>query len=191
MRRFSRISIAKPQSARSVVAALAILIVASHSSRAVAEVPEMQFQQLPAEVQTYVDSVRKSCKELDQESQPSDAMQGIAVVDLDGDGSRDLFVDAEELCNTRMAGANCTNRGCDLKIWKQTGTSAWRKIFDEHLYRKFVSMSDNSRLSLMAVSVYAGDPHCGAPAGEFFTSGQSCDALVRYQNGQWLWEKIK
>ena len=81
----------------------------------------MQFQELPKNIQTSVAQTRDSCKEMDTDFEPHDAMQGITVIDLDGDGSRDLMVDNEELCNARMAGANCTNRGCDLTIWKQVG----------------------------------------------------------------------
>ena len=90
-----------------------------------------------------------------------------------------------------MTGANCSNRGCDLQIWKQLGQGSWRKIFDEHLHRNFISISEQGRLRLMAVSVYAGSPHCAPGLGRNYTSGQSCDALVRYRNGSWIWEKIR
>src|SRR5579871_3835896 len=78
-----------------------------------------QFSDLPREVQGYANDVRKSCKELNADFKPYDPMQGIFVIDLKGDGSRDLMVGNEELCNTAMAGANCSNRACPLVIWKQ------------------------------------------------------------------------
>jgi hypothetical protein len=171
-----------------VIAALAIL---SQFEPALAEMPDLQYQQLPADLRNYVEGVRQSCKELDGEFKPYNLMQGITVVALDTEGSRDLLVDAEELCNARMAGANCTNRGCDLKIWKEVGQRSWRKIFDEHLHRKFISTSEQGRLKLMVVSVYAGSPRCGPLPGRNYTSGQSCDAMVRYRNGSWIWEKIQ
>ena len=118
-------------------------------------------------------------------------MQGITAVELAGDSSRDLMVDAEHLCNSWMKGANCTNRGCDLKIWKQVGQQSWRKVFDEHLHRKFISLSENGRFRSMSISVYAGDPHCQPVPGKNYTSGQSCDVTVDYRNGRWVWKKIR
>jgi len=46
-------------------------------------------------------------------------MQGITIVDLKGDGSRDIAVDNEGLCGAHMAGVNCSNRGCDMTIYKR------------------------------------------------------------------------
>jgi hypothetical protein len=158
---------------------------------AAAQPPELHFRQLPNDVRTYVEDVRKSCTALDPSSKPYDAMQGISVIDLDGDGSRDLLVDAEQVCNSWLKGGNCSNRGCDLKIWKQTGRHGWRKIFDEHLYRKFISLSEDRQIRLMAVSVYAGDPHCEPVSGKEYTAGQSCDALIFYADKTWRWEKIE
>jgi hypothetical protein len=102
---------------------LSIVALASHFhvSPASAQQQTMRFQDLPREVRSHVDEIRRSCKELDADFKPYDAMQGISVIDLNGDGSRDLMVDNEEVCNSHMAGANCSNRGCDLIIWKQAG----------------------------------------------------------------------
>ncbi len=151
----------------------------------------MRFQDLPKEVRNHVDEIRQSCKELDPEFKPYDAMQGINVIDLNGDGSRDLMVDNEEVCNSHMAGANCSNRGCDLIIWKQAG-GAWKTVFKEHLHRKFISLaSDTGRFQLMAASIYAGDPKCKPDPRKEYTSGKSCDLLITYRNGQWVWQPIR
>ena len=159
---------------------------------ALAQQREMQFQELPSEVQKHINAVRQSCKELDPDFKPYDAMQGIEVIDLNGDGSRDLLVNNEYVCNGRMAGANCTNRGCDLLLWKQVGGRFWKKIFQEHLYRNFVSINgETRRFQLMAVSIYAEDPRCKPIPRKEYTSGKSCDLLVSYRNGQWVWELIR
>jgi hypothetical protein len=70
---------------------------------------------------------------------------GIQEIDLEGRGSRDILVDSEYVCSDWIKGGNCSNRGCDLMIWKQTGRSSWKKIFDKHLIgrRKFVSVDEN------------------------------------------------
>ena len=110
---------------------------------------------------------------------------------LDVGGSKGIILDAETVCNGRHAGANCNNRGCDLKIWKQTSRTSWMKIFDEHLHRNFISITEDNRFRMMAVSVYAGDPHCKPDPNKFYTSGQSCDALVYYRGDRWIWQKIE
>ena len=170
-------------------AAPAVALVLWQMGSAAGQAPEMQFAQLPNGVRDYAKTVRQSCKALDPTFKAYDAMQGITASDLGGAPA--LFVDAEQLCNSWMKGANCSNRGCDLKIWKNTGQRSWKKIFDEHLYRKFISLGEDNRFRLMAVSVFAGSPHCGPVWGKDYTSGQSCDALVHYQNNHWVWKKIK
>jgi len=149
---------------------------------------QAEFDRLPKEVRATIQNIRTSCKELDPDFTPYAIDQGITIIDLDG--SKAIMVDAEDVCNGWVAGANCSNRGCDLKIWKQTGTNVWRKVFDEHLYRKFISLSDDNRFRMMAVSIYAGDPRYKPNPKKDYTSGMSCDALVRYRNNNWTWEKI-
>jgi hypothetical protein len=151
----------------------------------------MKYQQLPAEIRSYIDEIHDRCQETDPEFRLFDTMEGISVITLEGRGSRDLMVDAQRLCNDQwIKDGNCTNRGCDLKIWKQTGAKSWKKVFDEHLHRKFISVIDD-RFRLMAASVYAGDAHCNPDPKKFYTSGQSCDVMIYYRNGNWVWEKIK
>jgi len=148
--------------------------------------PTQQYPGLPAEVRAYAEKVRAKCKEAEPDFKPYDEMQGITLIKL-GD-ARALLVDAEQLCDSWIKGGNCTNRGCDLKIWRQAG--AWSKVFDQHLHRKFISLDEQGRFNLMAVSIYAGDPHCKPAQGKEYTSGQSCDALVRYRDGNFVWEKL-
>jgi hypothetical protein len=162
---------------------------------AAAEVPgqrfPLQYEQLPSDLRSYVDQTRRLCKEQDDNSLPADLMSGISFIDLDGNGSKDLMVEAAQLCAGEIKGGNCSNRGCDLKIWKQVGQRSWRPILDEHVSRSFISLNDKGGLRLIAVSVWAGRPQCEPVDGKNYTSGQSCDAIVRYKGGKWAWEKIK
>jgi len=173
-----------------ISAVLAGVISAGAPPSPLAEERTIRFQELPTDIRSHVNEVRRACKELDPDFKPYDDLQGVTIIDLTGDGSRDLMVDNEELCNSHIAGANCNNRGCDLIIWKEVDRGSWKKIFKEHLHRKFISVhTETSRFQLMAVSIYAGDPRC-KPRKEY-TSGQSCDLLVSYRNGQWQWELIR
>ena len=88
-------------------------------------------------------------------------MQGIQVLDLKGDGSRDIVVDNEGLCGRHISGGNCSNRGCDFGIYKEGPKGQWRKIFDEHLYDKYLAIDwEHRRLQLMVVSISKNDPRC-------------------------------
>ena len=88
-------------------------------------------------------------------------MQGIQILDLKGDGSRDIFVDNEGLCGDHIAGVNCSNRGCDMIVYKEISRGHGRKIFNEHLYSKYLAINwDAMRLQLMVASIFAGDPRC-------------------------------
>ena len=119
-------------------------------------------------------------------------MQGINILDLKGDGSRDNVVDNEGLCGSHMAGANCSNRACDMSIYKETSKGQWRKIFNEELYDKFLAIDwDKMRLQLMVVLIYAGDPRCQPNPARDYTSGRSCNLIVTYRNNKWNWQLIR
>jgi len=149
------------------------------------------FRQLPKEVRDHATEVRQACKELSPEKQLDD-MQGIEVLDIAGTGGRDIVVDNEGLCGEHLSGANCSNRGCDLAIYKETSQGRWSKVFAEHVYAKFLAVDwETMRLQLMVVSIYAGDPKCKAVRGKEYTSGQSCNLIVRYRRGKWDWELIR
>jgi len=175
----------------SLVLSAVVQVTFASTHFAMAEDSRIRYEQLPVDLRKYVDDIHRHCKENDENSQPKDRMQGISLIDLDGHGSKDLMVDAERLCTTWIPGGNCSNRGCDLQIWKQIDRRTWRSIFDEHVSRKFISLSEQNVLQLMALSIWAGSPHCEPVAGKTYTSGQSCDAIVRYMHGSWLWKKIK
>jgi hypothetical protein len=157
----------------------------------VAAQPDMQFKELPKEVRDRAAEVRKSCKEENPDLSFSD-MQGIQILSLKGDGARAIVVGNEELCGAHLAGANCGNRGCDLQIYKEVSKNQWRKIFDEHLYDKFLAIDwENMRLQLIVASIYAGDPRCQPRPGKQYASGMSCNLIVSYQNDRWSWQPIK
>ena len=75
------------------------------------------------------------CKEEFPE-QVLNSMQGIESLRLN-DGSKIIIVDNEKLCDSANAGVNCSNRGCDLRIYKEFTPGSYRKIFDEHLHGKY------------------------------------------------------
>jgi hypothetical protein len=137
--------------------------------------------QLPDVIRDHAIEVRKSCKEADPEM-TFDDMQGITVVDLKGDGSRDIVVDNEGLCGAHIAGFNCSNRGCDMTIYKEISKGQWRKNFDEHLYEKHLAI---------VASIYAGDPRCKPAPNRSYTSGKSCNLIVTFRNDRWNWQLIK
>jgi hypothetical protein len=175
---------------RPILIFFAISMTSIHSAPA-QTISQGQYEQLPQEIRNTVRDIRDSCKENDPDFKPYAIDQGITIIDLDGSGSRDVMLDAENVCNGAHAGANCSNRGCDLKIWKQFGRTSWHKVFDEHLYRKFISLSENNRFRMMAVSIFGGNPHCKPDTKRDYTSGQSCDALVYFRNNSWSWQTIQ
>jgi hypothetical protein len=149
------------------------------------------FSQLPNVIREHAIEIRKSCKEADPEM-TFDDMQGITIVDLKGDGSRDIVVDNEGLCGAHMAGFNCSNRGCDMTIYKEISKGQWRKNFDEHLYEKHLAIDwDTEHLQLMVASIYAGDPRCKPTPNRSYTSGKSCNLIVTFRNDRWNWQLIK
>ena len=168
----------------SLVAAFAVFWASSLLAQ-----PTLEFRQLPKEIRERAAEVRKSCTEVNPEMKFDD-MQGILILDLKGDGSRDIVVDNEALCGAHLAGANCSNRGCDMAIYKEAPRGQWRKILDEHLYDKHLAIDwEKMRLQLMVVSIYAGDPRC-KPRKEY-SSGHSCNLIVTYRNNGWNWELIR
>jgi hypothetical protein len=151
----------------------------------------MEFRQLPKEVRDHATRVRRSCNESYPDMRFKD-MQGIQILDLEGDGSRDIFIDNKDLCGDQIPGANCSNRGCDMIVYKETSRGKWREIFKEHLYSKYVVIDwDTMRVQLMVVSIYAGDPRCLPNPKKDYTSGRSCNLIVTYRNNQWNWQVIR
>jgi hypothetical protein len=152
---------------------------------------QLRFSQLPKVIRDHAIEVRKLCNEANPEM-TFDDMQGITIVDLKGDGSRDIAVDNETLCGAHMAGFNCSNRGCDMMIYKEILKGQWRKNFEEHLYEKHLAIDwDTMRLQLMVASIYAGDPRCKPAPNKLYTSGKSCNLIVTFRNDRWNWQLIK
>jgi hypothetical protein len=107
---------------------LAVLALGWPLSPALSQSSGMQFKDLPPEVRKHADGIRQRCRDLGGGGafRLHHRMQGISVIDLDGDGSRDLMVDTIDLCNSCHFGANCSNRGgSDMLIWKQSGRRSW------------------------------------------------------------------
>ena len=158
----------------------------------VAAQPVLEFAQLPSEIQNHAIEVRKSCSEIVPEMEFND-MQGIQVLDVKGDGSRDIVVDDEGLCGRHISGGNCSNRSCDLAIYKEGPKGQWRKIFDEGAYDRYLAidwMRTPPRLQLMVVSIGAADPRCHPNPKRFYTTGMSCNLIVTYRNNKWNWQLI-
>ena len=150
--------------------------------------PALLFQDLPKEVREHALAVRKSCNEADPDMKFND-MQGIQVVSLKGDGARDLVLDNEDLCGAHMAGYNCSNRGCDMDIYKEVSRGKWRKVFHEHLHAKFLAVDwETMRLQLIVASIHAGDPRCQPNPRKEYTSGMSCNVIATYKNDRWNWQ---
>lgn len=151
---------------------------------------QARLQDLPAEIRTLVEGVRKSCAELEPSLAPTTEMQGVLLIRL-GD-RRAIIVDNETLCNERRAGAGCSNRGCDLTIWVRDKPGAWRQSFHEHLYERRLRIDRASgRFGSMSVAVYAGHPWCNPLPGKDYPTGQSCRLTIRYINGAWTPERAR
>jgi hypothetical protein len=171
----------------SIFAAVAMLLFASP----LAAQSNLEFGQFPKDVRDHVSEVRKACKEENPEMTFSD-MQGIQVLSLKGDGARDIVVDNEGLCGAHLAGANCSNRGCNLTIYKEVSKGQWRKSFDEQLYDKFLAIDwEQMRLQLIVASIYAGDPRCQPNPRKEYSSGMSCNVIATYRNERWNWQPIR
>jgi hypothetical protein len=148
----------------------------------------MRFRRLPQEIRIHALETRSSCFESDPERK-FQYMQGIISLKLDRAGSNGIVVDDQELCGAHIAGMNCSNRGCDLKIWKEMSKNRWSKVFDEHAHSKYLVIDwEEMRLQMMVVSIYAGDPRCRPVPNRNYTSGMSCNLLVTYRDGRWNWQ---
>lgn len=151
----------------------------------------LQFQQLPREIREHAAEVRRACKAENPDFELRNDMQGIEVLSLKGDGASDIIVDNEWLCNGQMPGGNCSNRGCDLRIYKEVVRGQWRKVFEEHLHAKYLTIDyERVRLQLIIASIYAGDPRCKPNPNKNYTSGMSCNLIVTYRDDRWNWQKI-
>lgn len=154
------------------------------------------FQTLPDEVRAYAREVRGHCKALQDEFPeeerksykftPDDEMQGIIPGVLDGRPA--IIADNLTLCNDHLPGANCTNRGCDVVIWRQDDAGVWRRIFNEHLHERILDVDQSSgQIKPIKLRLYAGDPRCRPARNAQYSSGQSCALTAQYSAGTWKW----
>ena len=154
------------------------------------------FQALPEEIRAYVRDVRGRCRahldEFPKEERqglkfiPDDEMQGIITGTLDGRPA--IIADNLTLCNDHLSGVNCSNRGCDVVIWRQDHAAVWRKIFSEHLHERNIEVDQVSRqMKSIKLRLYAGDPRCRPAKNVLYTSGQSCALTAQYSSGVWKW----
>jgi hypothetical protein len=150
------------------------------------------YSELPKEIRDTAGEVRGRCKEADVDGGEMrfDDWQGIYLVDLNGDGSDDIVVDHEHLCNGRMAGFNCSNRSCQFEVYKQVGKGKWRKVFDEYLHDKYI-VAEGYRFQMLIAKIWAGDARCKPDPKEEYPSGRACNLFVTYKGGKWNWQKIR
>lgn len=143
------------------------------------------YRQLPKNVRQHVEEVRQSCKEIGVE--PPYKLAGIQAMTINGIPA--VSTDSGDLCGSPNAGINCTNRGCDFKIWEKQINGDWRETFSEHLYGKFVGINPDGSLRTLLVSISAQDDRCDLSEALKVTliSADSCEALVSYTASGWNW----
>ena len=142
--------------------------------------------EFPTAVNAALQQVRSVCKEYGH--QPLDDPQaGITIIDLNGDGSKDIFLQAWQACDIETKEAGCNTAGCVVQIFKQVGNNQWRVIFDETLNPQFfLSTSKEGHFNLMAVSVSRKiSDRCSDP------SGSECDYLLHWKRNKFIWERIQ
>ncbi|HWK32855.1 MAG TPA: hypothetical protein VNR51_04145 [Hyphomicrobium sp.] len=147
-----------------------------------------EYAKLPSPVRQHAEEIRKVCRDNDPDWKPGSAMSGILEVTMDGQQA--FVVDNKDLCAPiESAGVNCSNRGCDLKIWKRQ-VRDWKLVLDEHAYSRYVSVTPQGGLAALIIAVQARHPQCHPPSGKEYSSAETCDILGRYKQGRWHWEKL-
>lgn len=146
----------------------------------------MEPSEFPPEVKEALQQVRDACRE--DGHQPLDMPGvGVSIIDLNRDGSKDIFLQAWQACDVPTKGAGCNTAGCDVQIFKQVGDHRWKKVLDETVDPQFfLSASENGHFNLMAVSVSRKIANrCPDP------SGSQCDFLLRWKRNKFIWERIR
>lgn len=150
------------------------------------------FLALPNEVQAYVSEVRGSCTEVyaqadyDVNPTPQDDMQGVLSVELEGRPA--IIADNETLCTDHIPAGNCSNRGCDLVIWRQDEKENWHKVFHDHLRGRELHVDASNRFRSMVFGLYAGDARCLPEWNREYYSGNSCSLAASFINGRWEYQ---
>ena len=147
----------------------------------------LKASEYPPEVKSVLDLVRSECKE--EGGEPvEDPQAGVTIIDLDRDGSKDILVDGWHACSVQIKNTGaCNTGGCVTKIFKQTGPHAWKLVFDETIDPNwFLRAAENGHFRLMAVSVSRKiRERCPDP------DGSSCDYLLYWKQGHWVWDRIR
>jgi hypothetical protein len=140
--------------------------------------------QLPTELAALIGGISDSCKASGLQV-PAGGAPGVTRIDLNGDGSRDFLFDSRGVCGGEL-GHGCSPRGCYLVVYKQFGPRAYRKVLDE-LYdiERFISISKNRRLNLIAYLSPGEFGRCKKSRNE------SCDYLLFWRNGGWIWQLLQ
>lgn len=147
------------------------------------------FDQLSRELQNEIREVRQSCNKEAEEKIEIDSNAGLKWVDLNDDGSHDLVIDwGSAGCYAPGLAGRCSNQGCDLDIFKQTGPKSWKKVFSEQVNGHYESLNDAPRTRWLVITVVGGNSHCKAPPR---TPHGMCDALVIWRKGRWEWKPIR
>jgi hypothetical protein len=141
------------------VVALTIALQAGNNKPAVAETTEQRlFYLLPRDTQKTILEFRSSCRDKEKLIGWNEDKR-LRDIDLNGDGSRDIFVDWEKVaCGEKGYSLNTTG-GFDVEIYKQVGRT-WKKVFSENVGEYFLSLTYERRLKLLAVSVLGGNSFC-------------------------------
>jgi hypothetical protein len=154
---------------------------------------------IPVEEKNSIAAAREECKKAGAWPEDdykgytrSNLDMGLMEIDLNGDKSLDILISYERICNNNIVhGGNCSNRGCDLVIYKQVGQNKWTKVFSEHARFGFlVSLDYHDRFRLLAVSIVGGNKQCVAqklPA----SAHMYCDALVSWAGQRFVFRPIR
>lgn len=166
------------------------LLVLMTVARAHAQSDSGLLRLLPVETQNSIAEAREFCDQAGVRKASPD--QGLEQIDLNGDGSRDILVDWQNVACGAPGGGGCSNRGCNLDLYKQTKSGTMKLVFSEHLQKYFVSTDYAGKFRLLAVTVQGGNEKCPAEASESEPASHLyCDALVYWQQGAWRWQPIK
>jgi hypothetical protein len=140
--------------------------------------------QLPTELAAIIKEITDACKASGLQV-PEGGAPGVRRIDLNGDGSQDFLFDSRAVCEGAL-GHGCSPRGCYLVVYKQFGPKAYRKVLDE-LYdiERFISISKNRRLNLIAYLSPGEFGRCKRSRNE------SCDYLLFWRNGGWIWQLLQ
>jgi hypothetical protein len=160
----------------------------SYTGSVAAQTNQNLFDLLPRQARQQILEVRQWCKEAGTETTYIDS--GLQPIDLNGDGSRDIIVDWKHVACGAAGGGGCSNRGCNLEIYKRVGKASWKQVFSEYVSQLFVSQTYKGKLLLLAISLVESNSKCRAAPTDP-PSHERCDALIFWRKGTWQWRPIK